>query len=51
VSYRILLLAMAALIAFSDVYLARGRERAADQTTASTLQQADSMPEEAAGRS
>jgi MFS family permease len=51
VSYRILLLAMAAVIAFSAVYLARGREQAADETTASALQQADSMPEEVAGRS
>jgi MFS family permease len=51
VSYRVLLLAMAAVIAFSAVYLARGREQAAGQTIASALQQADSMPEEAAGRS
>jgi uncharacterized membrane protein YfcA len=51
VSYRILLLAMAAVIALSAVYLARGREQAADETTASALQQADSMPEEVAGRS
>jgi hypothetical protein len=51
VSYRILLLAMAAVIAFSAVYLARGREQAAGETTASASQQADSMPEEVAGRS
>jgi hypothetical protein len=51
VNYRVLLLAMAAVIAFSAVYLARGREEAAGQTIASALQQADSMPREAAGRS
>jgi hypothetical protein len=44
VSYRILLLAMAAVIGFSAGYLARGREHAAGQTTACALQQPDSIP-------
>jgi MFS family permease len=48
VNYRILLVAMAAVIGFSAVYLARGR--AADaKNGASALQQADSMPRESAG--
>jgi hypothetical protein len=49
VSYRILLLAMAAVIAFSAGYLAARRERADCQNAASALQQADSMPRESAG--
>jgi predicted MFS family arabinose efflux permease len=49
VSYRILLLAMAAVIAFSAGYLASRREKADCQTAASALQQADSMPRESAG--
>jgi MFS family permease len=44
VSYRILLLAMAAVIGFSAGYLARGREHAAGRTTACALQQPDSIP-------
>jgi MFS family permease len=44
VSYRILLLAMAAVIAFSACYLAGRPERAAGQTSANLLPQADSMP-------
>ena len=48
VSYRILLVAMAAVIAASAAYLAAGREPD-DQNAASALQQADSMPRESAG--
>jgi hypothetical protein len=49
VNYRILLLAMAAVIAFSAGYLASRREKADCQNAASALQQADSMPRESAG--
>ncbi len=49
VNYRILLLAMAAVIAFSAGYLASGREKSDGQTAATALQQADSMPRESAG--
>jgi MFS family permease len=48
VNYRILLLAMAAVIGFSAVYLASRREPG-DRNAASALQQADSMPRESAG--
>jgi MFS family permease len=48
VNYRILLLAMAAVIGFSAVYLAARREPD-DRNAASALQQADSMPRESAG--
>jgi MFS family permease len=48
VSYRILLVAMAAVIGLSAAYLATGREPD-DQNAASALQQADSMPRESAG--
>jgi MFS family permease len=48
VNYRILLLAMAAVIGFSAVYLATRREPD-DRNAASALQQADSMPRESAG--
>jgi MFS family permease len=48
VNYRILLLAMAAVIGFSAVYLAIRREADA-KNAASALQQADSMPRESAG--
>jgi MFS family permease len=50
VSYRVLLVAMAAVIAFSACYLASGREQRFGQTVASTSPQADSMPREPAGR-
>jgi MFS family permease len=50
VSYRVLLAAMAAVIAFSACYLAAGREQRFGQTVASTSPQADSMPGEPAGR-
>jgi MFS family permease len=49
VNYRILLLAMAAVIGFSAGYLARRRDEDHDQTAASAPQQADSMPRESAG--
>jgi MFS family permease len=49
VNYRILLLAMAAVIAFSAGYLASRREKADCQNAAGALQQADSMPRDAAG--
>jgi MFS family permease len=48
VSYRILLVVMAAVIGLSAAYLATGREPD-DQNAASALQQADSMPRESAG--
>jgi MFS family permease len=48
VNYRILLVAMAAVIGLSAAYLATGREPD-DQNAASALQQADSMPRESAG--
>ena len=48
VNYRILLVAMAALIGFSAAYLASRREPD-DRNDASALQQADSMPRESAG--
>jgi predicted MFS family arabinose efflux permease len=48
VNYRILLLAMAAVIGFSAVYLASRREPDG-RNDASALQQADSMPRESAG--
>ena len=51
VNYRILLLAMAAVIAFSAGYLASGREPRFGQTVASTSPQADSMPREPTGAS
>jgi MFS family permease len=51
VSYRILLLAMAAVIGFSAGYLASRREPGFGQTVASASQQADSMPREAADAS
>jgi MFS family permease len=55
VSYRVLLLAMAAVIGFSAGYLASRREPGPGpgfgQTVASTSQQADSMPREPAGTS
>jgi MFS family permease len=51
VSYRILLVAMAAVIAFSAGYLVSRRVQEADQPTVSALQQADSMPRESAGTS
>jgi len=50
VSYRILLVAMAAVIAVSACYLASRREPGFGQTVASTSPQADSMPGEPAGR-
>jgi MFS family permease len=50
VSYRVLLVAMAAVIAFSACYLASGREQRFGQTVASTSPQADSMPGEPAGK-
>ncbi len=49
VSYRVLLVAMAAVIGFSAAYLAGRREPGFGQTVASTSQQADSMPREPAG--
>ncbi|HTS96225.1 MAG TPA: MFS transporter [Streptosporangiaceae bacterium] len=49
VSYRVLLVAMAAVIGFAAGYLAAGRERASGQTGATAPQQADSMPRESAG--
>jgi MFS family permease len=49
VSYRVLLVAMAAVIALAAGYLAAGRERDAAQTGATALQRADSMPRESAG--
>ncbi len=49
VSYRALLLAMAAVIAFSAAYLASRREQGFGQTVASPSPQADSMPRERAG--
>jgi MFS family permease len=51
VNFRILLLAMAAVIASSAVYLASRREQAGDAATARALPQADSMPRESAGTS
>jgi MFS family permease len=48
VNYRILLVAMAALIGFSAAYLTSRREPD-DRNAASALQQADSMPRESAG--
>jgi MFS family permease len=48
VNYRILLVAMAAVIGFSAAYLATRREPD-DRNAASALQQADSMPRESAG--
>jgi MFS family permease len=51
VNYRVLLLAMAAVIGFSAAYLAGRRERAGDQIAASEPQRADSMPRESAGTS
>jgi MFS family permease len=51
VNYRILLLAMAGVIAFSACYLASGREQRFGQTVASASPQADSMPREPAGQS
>jgi MFS family permease len=48
VNYRIMLLAMAAVIGFSAVYLAIRREPDV-KNAASALQQADSMPRESAG--
>jgi MFS family permease len=51
VSYRVLLAAMAAVIAFSACYLAAGREQRFGQTVASASPQADSMPGEPAGKS
>jgi hypothetical protein len=48
VNYRILLLAMAAVIGFAAVYLA-SRGEPDVQNGASALQQADSMPRESAG--
>jgi MFS family permease len=48
VSYRILLIVMAAVIGLSAAYLATRREPD-DQNAASALQQADSMPRESAG--
>jgi MFS family permease len=50
VNYRILLLAMAAVIAFSAGYLARRPEQDDDQAVADALPLADSMPTESAGR-
>jgi MFS family permease len=50
VNYRILLLAMAAVIAFSAGYLARRPEQDDDQAVADALPLADSMPAESAGR-
>jgi len=49
VNYRILLIAMAAVIGLAAGYLATGRERDNAQIAASALQQADSMPRESAG--
>ncbi len=49
VNYRILLLAMAIVIAASAVYLVSGRDPAAGQSAAAVPQQADSMPKESAG--
>jgi MFS family permease len=51
VNYRIMLLAMAGLIALSAGYLVSGREQRFGQTVASTSPQADSMPREPAGKS
>ena len=51
VSYRILLLAMAAVIGFSAGYLASRRDPGFGQTVADASQQADSMPREAANAS
>ena len=51
VNYRILLLAMADVVAFSACYLASGRGQRFGQTVASTSPQADSMPREPAGQS
>ena len=51
VSYRILLLVMAAVIGFSAGYLASRREPGFGQTVASASQQADSMPREVADAS
>jgi len=51
VSYRVLLLAMAAGIGISAGYLASRREPGIGQTVASASQQADSMRREAAGAS
>jgi MFS family permease len=49
VNYRILLVAMAAMIGVAAGYLAAGRERDGAQTGASAVQRADSMPRESAG--
>ncbi len=49
VSYRVLLVAMAAVVGFAAGYLAAGREQASGQTAATAPQQADSMPRESAG--
>jgi hypothetical protein len=49
VNYRVLLLAMAAVIGFSAGYLARP-ERGDGQPAADALPLADSMPTESAGR-
>jgi Na+/melibiose symporter-like transporter len=51
VNYRVLLLAMAAVIGFSAAYLAGRRERAGEQIAAGEPQRADSMPRESAGTS
>ena len=51
VNYRILLLAMAAVIGFSAGYLASRRDPGFGQTVASTSPQADSMPREPTGAS
>jgi MFS family permease len=50
VNYRVLLLAMAAVIAFSAGYLASKREQNDSQAAADALPLADSMPTESAGR-
>ena len=49
VSYRVLSLAMAVVIAFSAAYLASRREPEPGQTTATAASPADSMPREPAG--
>ncbi len=49
VSYRVLSLAMAVVIAFSAAYLASRREPEPGQTTATASPPADSMPREPAG--
>jgi MFS family permease len=50
VNYRILLLAMAAVIAFSAGYLARGPEHEEGQAAADALPLADSMPAQSGGK-